>query len=141
MFRKTHLRPLFGHNPPPLLSHCQSARSYGNNDKGAVTASRDRACYHLCLVPGCFGLWCCPCLTCTTSTNFGECFCLPLLDNIILCPIVAMSMRVAMRYHYKIQGDMGSDCVYAYFCNVCSWCQMAREIKRHGDVKEFYQLS
>uniref|UniRef100_A0A3B4Y704 Cornifelin-like n=1 Tax=Seriola lalandi dorsalis TaxID=1841481 RepID=A0A3B4Y704_SERLL len=78
----------------------------------------------------CFGLWCCPCLTCTTSTNFGECFCLPLLDNIILCPIVAMSMRVAMRYHYKIQGDMGSDCVYAYFCNVCSWCQMAREIKR-----------
>ena len=25
---------------------------------------------------------------------------------------------------------MTADCVYATFCNVCSWCQVAREIKR-----------
>lgn len=28
------------------------------------------------------------------------------------------------------QGDMTADCVYATACNICSWCQMAREIKR-----------
>uniref|UniRef100_A0A3B4VBP2 Plac8 onzin related protein 6 n=1 Tax=Seriola dumerili TaxID=41447 RepID=A0A3B4VBP2_SERDU len=78
----------------------------------------------------CSGFWCFPCLACATTAYFGECFCLPLMDMITLCPVVSMSMRVAMRYHYKIQGDMGSDCVYSYFFNVCSWCQMAREIKR-----------
>lgn len=32
----------------------------------------------------------------------------------------------------SIQGDMTGDCVYATFCNMCSWCQMAREIKRRS---------
>ncbi|CAB1351590.1 unnamed protein product [Coregonus sp. 'balchen'] len=45
-------------------------------------------------------------------------------------PPVSMSMRVAVRNRYGIQGDMMADCVYSTFCNICSWCQMAREIKR-----------
>uniref|UniRef100_A0AAQ6ISN8 Plac8 onzin related protein 2 n=1 Tax=Anabas testudineus TaxID=64144 RepID=A0AAQ6ISN8_ANATE len=89
----------------------------------------------------CFASWCLPCFACKTASDFGECFCLPLLDMVflafqmLLCPTcippVSMSMRVAVRHHYKIQGDMCGDCVYTTFCNICSWCQMAREIKRH----------
>ena len=32
---------------------------------------------------------------------------------------------------------MTDDCVYATFCNVCSWCQMAREIKRRSQPFTF----
>ncbi|XP_046905141.1 PLAC8-like protein 1 isoform X2 [Hypomesus transpacificus] len=90
----------------------------------------------------CFAYWCFPCFACTTASEFGECFCLPLLDvgcggmqmlGLPSCtPPVSMSMRVAVRNRYGIQGDMTDDCVYATFCNVCSWCQMAREIKRRS---------
>uniref|UniRef100_A0AAQ6ITN1 Plac8 onzin related protein 3 n=1 Tax=Anabas testudineus TaxID=64144 RepID=A0AAQ6ITN1_ANATE len=82
----------------------------------------------------CFASWCLPCFACKTASDFGECFCLPLLDMVflafqmLLCPTcippVSMSMRVAVRHHYKIQGDMCGDCVYTTFCNICSWCQM-----------------
>ncbi|XP_067379819.1 cornifelin-like [Channa argus] len=88
----------------------------------------------------CFAFWCFPCFACHTTAEFGECCCLPLLDSVgvaaqlfgfpVLIPPVSMSMRVAVRFRYKIPGDMGNDCVYATFCNTCSWCQMAREIKR-----------
>uniref|UniRef100_A0A7N9AMA9 Cornifelin-like n=1 Tax=Mastacembelus armatus TaxID=205130 RepID=A0A7N9AMA9_9TELE len=71
----------------------------------------------------CFGCWCFPCFTCDTASRFGECFCLPLLD------------MFAVRYRYKIQGDMTGDCMYATFCTVCSWCQVAREIKRRKEGK------
>ncbi|CDQ77930.1 cornifelin homolog [Oncorhynchus mykiss] len=88
----------------------------------------------------CFAFWCFPYFACTTTSEFGECFCLPMLDG--LCsstqlvgvptciPPVSMSMRVAVRTRYGIQGGMTADCVYSTFCNICSWCQMAREIKR-----------
>ncbi|XP_026152420.1 cornifelin-like [Mastacembelus armatus] len=86
----------------------------------------------------CFGCWCFPCFTCDTASRFGECFCLPLLDMCAFrfclpsCANISMSMRVAVRYRYKIQGDMTGDCMYATFCTVCSWCQVAREIKRRS---------
>uniref|UniRef100_A0A4W6DH86 Plac8 onzin related protein 2 n=1 Tax=Lates calcarifer TaxID=8187 RepID=A0A4W6DH86_LATCA len=67
----------------------------------------------------CFACWCFPCFTCSTMSTFGENFCLPLLD-----------MIVAVRSRYGIQVNMTSDCMYATFCNTCSWCQIAREIKR-----------
>ncbi|XP_042258052.1 placenta-specific gene 8 protein-like [Thunnus thynnus] len=88
----------------------------------------------------CFAYWCFPCFACKTTSEFGECFCLPLLDMLwtstqMACiptciPPISMSLRVAVRNRYGIQGDMTADCVYATFCNVCSWCQVAREIKR-----------
>ncbi|KAM4597519.1 cornifelin homolog [Polymixia lowei] len=92
----------------------------------------------------CFAYWCFPCFACATTSEFGECFCLPLLDvlwstlqlaSVPSCtPPVSMSMRVAVRSRYGIQGDMMGDCVYATFCNMCSWCQMAREIKRRSQT-------
>ncbi|XP_064786834.1 placenta-specific gene 8 protein-like [Oncorhynchus masou masou] len=88
----------------------------------------------------CFAFWCFPCFACTTTSEFGECFCLPMLDGLwsstqlvgvpTCIPPVSMSMRVAVRTRYGIQGDMKADCVNSTFCNICSWCQMAREIKR-----------
>uniref|UniRef100_A0A8C7CJ09 Uncharacterized protein n=1 Tax=Oncorhynchus kisutch TaxID=8019 RepID=A0A8C7CJ09_ONCKI len=41
-----------------------------------------------------------------------------------------MSMKVAVYNRYAIHGDMMADCVYSTFCNICSWCKLAREIKR-----------
>ncbi|XP_071753711.1 placenta-specific gene 8 protein-like [Centroberyx gerrardi] len=92
----------------------------------------------------CFAYWCFPCFACSTTSEFGECFCLPLLDVLwttlqmglvpSCIPPVSMSMRVAVRSRYGIQGDMAGDCVYATFCNICSWCQMAREIKRRSQT-------
>lgn len=32
------------------------------------------------------------------------------------------------------QGDMTGDCLYSTICNTCSWCQIAREIKRRSQV-------
>ncbi|XP_070786130.1 placenta-specific gene 8 protein-like [Enoplosus armatus] len=94
---------------------------------------------HVC---NCFAYWCFPCFACTTASDFGECFCLPLLDllwgtlqmmSVPLCvPPMSMSMRVAVRHRYGIQGDMTADCVHATFLNICSWCQIAREIKRRS---------
>ncbi|XP_071334068.1 placenta-specific gene 8 protein-like [Trachinotus anak] len=83
---------------------------------------------HVC----CCGFWCFPCFACKTTYDFGEFCCLPLLDNLgMTCPQpISMSMRVAVRNRYGIQGDMTSDCVHTTFCTICSWCQMAREIKR-----------
>ncbi|XP_038588017.1 cornifelin homolog [Micropterus salmoides] len=83
----------------------------------------------------CFASWCFPWFACNTASEFGECFCLPLLDVIPSCtPPVSMSMRVAVRHRYKIQGDMTGDCLYSTICNTCSWCQIAREIKRRSQV-------
>ncbi|XP_061092482.1 cornifelin-like [Conger conger] len=89
----------------------------------------------------CFGYWCPLCFACKTSTDFGECVCLPVMDSlwtITICfgvptcvPPVAFAMRVGARNRYNIQGDMCTDCITATFCNTCSWCQIAREIKRH----------
>ncbi|KAM7366067.1 hypothetical protein PAMP_015535 [Pampus punctatissimus] len=92
----------------------------------------------------CFAYWCFPCFTCNTASNFGECFCLPLLDivwssmqlvSITPCtPPISLAMRVAVRHHYGIQGDITTDCMFATFCNMCSWCQISREIKRRRQM-------
>ncbi|XP_071187491.1 uncharacterized protein [Salvelinus alpinus] len=88
----------------------------------------------------CFAYWRFPCFACTTTSEFGECFCLPLLDVLMgftqlvgvssCTPPVSMSMRVAVCNRYAIHGDIMADCVYSTFCNICPWCQMPREIKR-----------
>ncbi|XP_028987883.1 cornifelin homolog A-like [Betta splendens] len=80
----------------------------------------------------CFACWSFPCFACSTASEFGECYCLPVLDtcNTACIPPMSMAMRVAVRNHHGIQGDMAGDCMYVTFCNPCSWCQIAREIKR-----------
>ncbi|XP_028973452.2 cornifelin homolog B [Esox lucius] len=77
----------------------------------------------------CFAFWCFPCFSCITSKEAGECLCLPLLDGFGLIPPITMSMRVAMRHRYGIEGTMCNDCVYSFFCTACTWCQMSREMK------------
>uniref|UniRef100_A0A4W5N3Y6 Plac8 onzin related protein 6 n=1 Tax=Hucho hucho TaxID=62062 RepID=A0A4W5N3Y6_9TELE len=62
----------------------------------------------------CYGFWCCPCLACSTTGEFGESTCLPLVDIIgpacmvafgvpIIVPPASLSMRVAVRHKYGIQ--------------------------------------
>lgn len=62
---------------------------------------------------GCYGFWCFPCFMCTTTGEFGESTCLPLLDifgpailatfGIPVCvPPVSLGMRVAVRHKYDI---------------------------------------
>uniref|UniRef100_A0A3B3BMD5 Uncharacterized protein n=1 Tax=Oryzias melastigma TaxID=30732 RepID=A0A3B3BMD5_ORYME len=87
----------------------------------------------------CYGFWCGPCLACTVSGRFGECYCLPLCD--VLCtgaqlfgppvcvPPVAASMRAAMRNRYGIEGSIADDILAACCCTWCAWCQMHRELK------------
>ncbi|XP_030648864.1 cornifelin-like [Chanos chanos] len=88
----------------------------------------------------CYAYWCCPCFACSTTGEFGESTCLPLLDifgpgllascGVIVCvPPVTLSMRVAVRYKYEIGGSLCEDIMASCCCILCSWCQMAREIK------------
>ncbi|KAL0970244.1 hypothetical protein UPYG_G00239290 [Umbra pygmaea] len=79
----------------------------------------------------CFGFWCPCCLMCQISSDFGECFCLGLLD---MCaswiPSASLALRSSMRERYRIQhGSICSDCAVVTFCTQCAWCQMARELK------------
>ncbi|KAL6490833.1 hypothetical protein MHYP_G00011780 [Metynnis hypsauchen] len=88
----------------------------------------------------CFAAWCFPVFACSTVSDFGEFCCLPILDFpcfIAQCfgfccytPPISIALRASVRNRYGIQGELASDCLYATFCNVCSWCQIAREIKR-----------
>ncbi|KAM8972737.1 cornifelin homolog [Pelodytes ibericus] len=88
----------------------------------------------------CLAFWCFPCFQCKTSDDFGECLCLPLLENGALpigclgcggySPCVSLSMRAAARERYRIRGSICNDCCMVYWCNQCSWCQIAREIKK-----------
>ncbi|XP_075062245.1 cornifelin homolog [Mixophyes fleayi] len=88
----------------------------------------------------CCALWCFPCMQCNTVSEFGECMCLPLLDPMMMgyigcsgvCPPITMAMRSSVRERYKIQGSICDDCVRSCCCYSCTWCQMAREIKRRG---------
>ncbi|XP_071398763.1 uncharacterized protein [Centroberyx affinis] len=88
----------------------------------------------------CYAFWCCPCFACTTTGKFGECSCLPLLDmcspaitaacGIPLCvPPAGLSLRVAIRHKYGIKGSLCDDIMISCFCEWCSWCQLARELK------------
>ncbi|XP_056608172.1 plac8 onzin related protein 6 isoform X2 [Triplophysa dalaica] len=79
----------------------------------------------------CCGFWCPYCLMCRTSENFGECFCLPLLEICfggMLHPIT-LAMRSSMRERYNIKGSIPDDCCMVTCCTLCVWCQMAREMK------------
>ncbi|XP_075061084.1 cornifelin homolog [Mixophyes fleayi] len=83
----------------------------------------------------CFALWCFPCFQCSTVSDHGECLCLPLLDlgwtgYSCSCPAVSMAMRASVRERYKIPGSICNDCCVTCWCLSCSWCQMAREIKK-----------
>ncbi|XP_071234373.1 placenta-specific gene 8 protein-like [Salvelinus alpinus] len=76
----------------------------------------------------CCALWCFPCLQCQTASHFGWCLCMPLLDP---CAFMAVSccMRSSMRERYGIQGSTCGDVALVCCCYVCTWCQMAREVK------------
>ncbi|XP_078525669.1 cornifelin homolog [Lissotriton helveticus] len=97
----------------------------------------------------CCAFWCCPCFQCQTVSEFGECLCLPLIDLLCIactgyltssftcfcipctpCPPISMAMRSGVRERYKIQGSIFDDCCMLCGCYCCSWCQMAREIKK-----------
>ncbi|KAG5853332.1 hypothetical protein ANANG_G00072070 [Anguilla anguilla] len=97
----------------------------------------------------CLGYWCFPCFACKTTSEFGECACLPggrpvytraVCRYTLLCAPVSFAMRAGVRNRYGIQGDMCSDCIYATFCNVCSWCQISREIKRRRQTLLFVNV-
>ncbi|XP_029616095.1 cornifelin homolog A-like [Salmo trutta] len=78
----------------------------------------------------CLGFWCPCCQRCQTSTDFGECFCLPLLDIFIYwVPVASLALRSTMRERYRIRGTMCNDCLLVTCCTPCAWCQMARELK------------
>ncbi|KAG9274504.1 uncharacterized protein LOC103037604 [Astyanax mexicanus] len=100
-------------------------------------------CFDDCYVC-CFASFCFPVFACSTASDFGECACLPMLDICCLTtqcvglgiytPPISISLRSSVRHRYGIQGDLASDCLYATFCNICSWCQMSREIRRRRTV-------
>uniref|UniRef100_A0A4W5PT93 Plac8 onzin related protein 6 n=1 Tax=Hucho hucho TaxID=62062 RepID=A0A4W5PT93_9TELE len=78
----------------------------------------------------CFGFWCPCCLICQISTDFGECFCLPLLDIFTNCvPAGSLALLSTMRERYRIQGTICNDCLLVTCCTPCARCQMARELK------------
>ncbi|XP_050969969.1 cornifelin homolog [Labeo rohita] len=78
----------------------------------------------------CFATWLPCCFICSTASDFGEFCCLPLIDFFSCTPPVSLALRTTVRNRYGIQGGLGSDCMYVTFCNICSWCQIAREVKR-----------
>ncbi|XP_018429863.1 PREDICTED: cornifelin homolog [Nanorana parkeri] len=81
------------------------------------------------------------CDDCGICTDFGECICLPLMDpNLMgyigcsgICPPITMAMRAAVRERYRIRGSICDDCVRSCCCYSCTWCQIAREIRRRGN--------
>ncbi|CAN9500891.1 unnamed protein product [Ophioblennius macclurei] len=91
----------------------------------------------------CYGFWCCPCMACSVSHEFGENKCLPLCDLItptifsttgipLVAPPAAVSLRAAMRNRYNIKGSLCRDILVSCCCNTCSWCQMYRELKERA---------
>nr|XP_015195834.1 PREDICTED: cornifelin homolog A-like isoform X2 [Lepisosteus oculatus] len=85
----------------------------------------------------CCAFWCFPCFACKTTSEFGECLCLPVLDGIGCVPPVSLAMRAAVRERYGIQGNIYSDCFYGCCCYPLSWCQISREIKRRNQSLTF----
>ncbi|XP_075872072.1 placenta-specific gene 8 protein-like [Nelusetta ayraudi] len=89
----------------------------------------------------CYGFWCCPCLACTVSSQFGEGGCLPLCDLCSLAVTSALeiplmvaspallSLRASVRHKHKIKGSLCQDIAVSCFCVWCGWCQLHRELK------------
>ncbi|XP_026791884.1 placenta-specific gene 8 protein-like [Pangasianodon hypophthalmus] len=116
--------------PSVILQQPQSTPLLPLNSNQWSTGICD--CFDECNVC-CFATWCFPVFACSTAYDFGECFCLPMLDYLscsLHVPLISLALRAAVRNRYGIQGDLATDCLYSTFCNVCSWCQIAREIKR-----------
>ncbi|KAM9827374.1 cornifelin homolog A-like [Neosynchiropus ocellatus] len=88
----------------------------------------------------CFAFWCFPCFACKTAREAGECLCLPLLDSFGIIPPITLSVRVSVRQRYGIEGTICKDCVCAFFCGPCSWCQIAREIKTRKNPVTFVNM-
>uniref|UniRef100_A0A8C5LVR9 Uncharacterized protein n=2 Tax=Leptobrachium leishanense TaxID=445787 RepID=A0A8C5LVR9_9ANUR len=86
----------------------------------------------------CCAFWCFPCFQCKTSDEFGECLCLPLLESGCLgyfgisgtAPCISLAIRSSARERYRIHGSICNDCCLVCCCMQCSWCQIAREIKK-----------
>ncbi|KAG8431254.1 hypothetical protein GDO86_019178 [Hymenochirus boettgeri] len=53
------------------------------------------------------------------------------------CPPISMAMRASVRERYRIPGSICDDCCMLYWCYSCSWCQMAREIKKRKQPMTF----
>ncbi|XP_060934163.1 cornifelin homolog [Limanda limanda] len=88
----------------------------------------------------CNGFWCCCCNACSVSEQFGQPPCLPMWDictpactaccGLPCCiPPAGLSLRVAIRYKYGIEGTLFEDIIVSSVCMWCSWCQMRRELK------------
>ncbi|XP_040271417.1 cornifelin homolog [Bufo bufo] len=69
------------------------------------------------------GTFCPLILACRVASEFGECFCLPLLGGTML------ALRTGLRERHHIPGTICDDCVCLTFCGPCTVCQMAREMK------------
>ncbi|KAG5284850.1 hypothetical protein AALO_G00031200 [Alosa alosa] len=77
----------------------------------------------------CYATFCFPCFTCQTTGELNECCALPFCCDAGLVPPISLALRYGIRKQYGIQGSLLDDCLYATYCNMCSWCQIAREIK------------
>ncbi|KAK5607194.1 hypothetical protein CRENBAI_005552 [Crenichthys baileyi] len=80
----------------------------------------------------CLGYWCSSCLASRVSRKFGEHRCLHCFDKGSYFGCVspaALSLRVAMRHKYGIQGSLCKDIFISWCCTSLSWCQMYRELK------------
>uniref|UniRef100_A0A3Q4HP22 Uncharacterized protein n=1 Tax=Neolamprologus brichardi TaxID=32507 RepID=A0A3Q4HP22_NEOBR len=63
------------------------------------------------LFSGCYGFWCCPCLTCTVVGQMGD------------HPVISVGIR------YIYTGSICKDIMSSCFCVWCSWCEMHRELQ------------
>uniref|UniRef100_A0A8C1HGY7 Uncharacterized protein n=1 Tax=Cyprinus carpio TaxID=7962 RepID=A0A8C1HGY7_CYPCA len=80
----------------------------------------------------CYGFWCFPCFICSTTGEFGDSTCLPLLDIFVCVPPVSLGMRgfkTIICLYVLQQGSICEDIMVTCCCIWCSWCQMSREIK------------
>ncbi|XP_071834179.1 cornifelin homolog A-like [Apostichopus japonicus] len=69
-----------------------------------------------------------PCHICMMSQQMGEHVCMPLC-----VPGNLLTMRSYFRGKHNIEGNLISDCCSTIWCQPCTECQLAREIKLIND--------